>query len=111
MNYKGNVQRLIQSYESQVAWGDADHEDALHNAINVAFESLPDEGKAELYAQIADAWENYRDGYVPRRLWIGTIVTNFMSARTSDAAAGLTVIDNLPKPEAPKVEAPKAVKK
>lgn len=99
MNYKSNTQRLIQSYENAVAWGNGDHEEALQDAVNTAFPGLNDEGKAELYARIADAWEGYRTGMVPRKLWIGQIVTDFMSGRIASTVGGLTVRNNLPTKE------------
>ena len=100
MNYKSNTQRLIQSYEGTVAWGEGDHEEALQDAVNTAFPGLNDEGKAELYARIADAWEGYRNGMVPRKMWIGSIVNQFMSERVAKATAGLTVRSNVPKEKA-----------
>lgn len=99
MNYQNNTKRLIQSYEGAVAWGGADHEESLQEAVNVAFSGLNDEGRAELYARIAEAWEGYRDGMVPRKLWIGQIITNFMSGRIASATTGLTVRNNLKKEE------------
>lgn len=100
MNYKQNTQRLIQSYENAVAFGGAEHEPSLQEAIKAAFPGLPDEGQAELYARIADAWEGNRSGYAPRKLWIGQIVSDFMADRVSTATSGLKVHDNMPKPEA-----------
>lgn len=95
MLYKPQVQRLIQSYENKVAWGGQDHEASLQDAINTAFSGLNNEGKAELYARIADAWEGYRDGMVPRKLWIGQIVNEFMSGRAASASSELKVFTNV----------------
>ena len=97
MNYQNNTKRLIQSYESAVAWGNGDHEEALQEAVKAAFPGIGDDGQAELYAQIAEAWEGYRTALVPRKLWIGQIVTAFMSGRASAASCGLIVHNNLPK--------------
>jgi hypothetical protein len=94
MNYQSNTKRLVQSYESAVAWGNADHEEALQEAVKAAFPGLGDDGQAELYTRIAEAWEGYRTALIPRKLWIGTIVVNFMSGRTSSAVSGLKVFDN-----------------
>lgn len=99
MKYKTATEQLIRSYENSVAWGDGDHEDALHEAVRVAFPGIGDDGRAELYTQIAEAWEGYRNGMVPRKLWIGSIVNQFMSARVASATSGLTVRNNV-KPEA-----------
>lgn len=92
MNFQAQTQRLIQSYEGRVAWGGGDHEEALQDAVNAAFPGLQEDGQAELYTQIAEAWEGYRDGMVPRKLWIGQLVNSFMSARTSAAVSGLKVV-------------------
>lgn len=100
MKYKTATEQLIRSYENTVAWGDGDHEEALHDAVRVAFPGIGDDGRAELYTQIADAWEGYRDGMVPRKLWIGSIVNQFMSTRVASAASGLTVRSNVPKEKA-----------
>ena len=100
MNYQSNTKRLVQSYEASVAWGNADHGEALQEAVKAAFPGLDDEGQAELYTRIAEAWEEYRTALIPRKLWIGTIVSNFMSGRTSSAVGGLKVFDNTQPKEA-----------
>lgn len=94
MKYKTATEQLIRSYENSVAWGEGDHEDALHEAVRVAFPGIGDDGRAELYARIADAWEGYRSGMVPRKLWIGQIVNQFMSERVAKTTSGLTVRNN-----------------
>lgn len=91
MLYKTQTALLIKSYENSVAWGNADHEESLHNAINGAFPHLPDEAKAELFVQIEEQWESYRESLAPRKLWIGNIVNNFMSARIAKTNTGLKV--------------------
>lgn len=96
MNYQNNTKALVQSYENAVAWGNADHGEALHEAVRAAFPGIGEDGQAELYTQIADAWEGYRTALIPRKLWIGQIVVTFMSNRTSQAVAGLTVRNNVP---------------
>jgi hypothetical protein len=96
MNYQKQTQRLIQSYEGAVAWGNGDHEEALQEAVRAAFPGIGEGGQAELYAQIAEAWEGYRTAMIPRKLWIGQIVVAFMSGRTSVAVGGLTVRNNVP---------------
>jgi hypothetical protein len=97
MNYQKQTQRLIQSYENAVAWWcDADHGEALHEAVRTAFPGIGEDGQAELYTQIAEAWEGYRTAMIPRKLWIGQIVVSFMSNRTSVAVGGLTVSNNVP---------------
>ena len=98
MNYERNTQALIHSYEAAVAWGNADHEEALHEAVRVGFPGIGEEGQAELYARIADAWEGYRTALVPRKLWIGQIVVSFMAGRTSSAVSGLKVQTNVKPP-------------
>lgn len=100
MKYKTATEQLVRSYENSVAWGDGDHEDALHEAVRVAFPGIGDDGRAELYARIADAWEGYRNGTVPRKMWIGSIVNQFMSERVAKATAGLTVHNNVKKEKA-----------
>ena len=100
MKYKTATEQLVRSYENSVAWGDGDHEDALHEAVRVAFPGIGDDGRAELYARIADAWEGYRNGMVPRKMWIGSIVNQLMSERVAKASAGLTVRSNVPKEKA-----------
>lgn len=100
MKYKTATEQLVRSYENSVAWGDGDHEDALHEAVRVAFPGIGDDGRAELYARIAEAWEGYRNGMVPRKMWIGSIVNQFMSERVAKATAGLTVRSNVQKEEA-----------
>jgi hypothetical protein len=100
MNFKSQTQRLIQSYEGKVAWGDGDHDEALQDAVKAAFPNLQEDGQAELYTQIAEAWEGYRDGMVPRRLWIGTLINRFMSNRSGSAAGELKIFTNIPKKEA-----------
>lgn len=95
MNYQQNTKRLVQSYENAVAWGNGDHEEALHEAVRTAFPGIGEDGQAELYTQIAEAWEGYRTALVPRQMWIGQIVVSFMSNRTSNAVAGLTVSSNV----------------
>lgn len=97
MKYKTATEQLVRSYENSVAWGDGDHEDALHEAVRVAFPGIGDDGRAELYARIAEAWEGYRNGMVPRKMWIGSIVNQFMSARVAKATTGLTVRSNVTK--------------
>ena len=97
MNYQQNTKRLVQSYESVAAWGNGDHEEALHEAVRTAFPGIGEDGQAELYTQIAEAWEGYRTALIPRKLWIGQIVVAFMSGRTSSAVSGLTVRNNMPK--------------
>lgn len=104
MNYKQNTQRLIQSYENAVAFGGAEHEPSLQEAIKAAFPGLNDEGQAELYARIADSWEDNRSGFAPRKLWIGQIVSAFMSERVGTATSGLKVYDNVPKELKPQRE-------
>lgn len=104
MNYKQNTERLVRSYENAVAFGGAEHEPSLQDAIKAAFTGLSDEGQAELYARIADAWESYRSGFVPRKLWIGQIVSAFMADRMSTATSGLKVHDNMPKELKPQRE-------
>lgn len=99
MNYKQNTKRLIQSYEGAVAFGGAEHEPSLQEAIKAAFPMLADEAQAELYARIADAWEDNRTGFAPRTMWIGQIVSDFMSQRVGEATSGLVVHDNMPTPE------------
>ena len=96
MNYERNTKALIQSYEAAVAWGNADHEEALHEAVRVGFPGIGEDGQAELYARIADAWEGYRTALIPRKLWIGQIVVSFMSGRTCNAVSGLKVRTNVP---------------
>lgn len=96
MNYKLQVQRLIQSYEGAVAWGNADEEEALIEAIKGAFPDLQEDGKAELFARLRDAWPNYKDGMVPRKLWIGQVVNEFMLGRIGKAAGELKVRTNVP---------------
>lgn len=96
MNYKPQVQRLVQSYEAAVAWGKGDHEESLQNAVKAAFPGLNDEGQAELYTRLVEAWEYYRSGFVPRRLWIGTVVNEFMSGRVANAVLGLKIRTNIP---------------
>lgn len=97
MKYKTATEQLVRSYENSVAWGEEDHEGALHEAVRVAFPGIGADGLAELYARIADAWEGYRNGMVPRKMWIGSIVNQFMSERVAKAASGLTVRSNVPK--------------
>ena len=96
MNYQQNTKRLVQSYENAVAWGNGDHEEALHEAVRTAFPGIGEDGQAELYTQIAEAWEGCRCQPVPRKLWIGQLVVRFMSSRTSAAVSGLTVRTNVP---------------
>lgn len=96
MMYKPQVDRLVRSYENTVAWGNGDHEEALHEAIKTAFPGLNEEGQAELYTRIEEAWEEYRTKLAPRRLWIGSIVNKFMSGRVSDAVRGLKIKTNVP---------------
>lgn len=100
MKYTTATEQLVRSYENAVAWGDGDHEEALHEAVRVAFPGIGDDGRAELYARIADAWEGYRNGMVPRKMWIGSIVNQFMSERVAKATAGLTVRSNATKEKA-----------
>lgn len=101
MKYKAQVQRLVQSYEAKVAWGGGDHEEALHDAVAAAFPGIGDDGQAELYTRIEEQWEGYRNGMVPRKLWIGVIVNDFMSGRVCEAVSGLKVCNNIPvKPDA-----------
>ncbi|QEG09633.1 hypothetical protein CPT_Pagan_030 [Xanthomonas phage Pagan] len=90
MLYKNQTAMLIKSYENTVAWGEsADHEEALQNAVKAGFPNLPEEDQAELYTRIADAWEGYRGSLAPRKLWIGTIVNQFMSSRIARFNAAL----------------------
>lgn len=100
MKYKTATEQLIRSYENSVAWGEGDHEESLQEAVHVAFPGIGDDGRAELYARIADAWEGYRNGMVPRKMWIGSIVNQFMSERVAKATAGLTVRSNVQKEKA-----------
>ena len=100
MKYKTATEQLVRSYENSVAWGDGDHEDALHEAVRVAFPGIGDGGRAELYARIADEWEGYRNGMVPRKMWIGIHVNQFMSERVAKATSGLTVRNNVTKEKA-----------
>lgn len=111
MLYKQQTQRLIQSYEGKVAWGSGDHEEALHEAIATAFAGVNEEGQAELYARIADAWDSHRDGMCPRKLWIGQIVNEFMSQRAGESAGSLVVHRNLNVPKAEAEEVPKKEKR
>jgi hypothetical protein len=96
MNYQQSTKRLVQSYENAVAWGNGDHEEALHESVRTAFPGIGEDGQAELYTQIAEAWEGYRTALIPRKMWIGQIVVSFMSNRTSAAVGGLTVSNNVP---------------
>lgn len=83
MMYKNQTAMLIRSYENAVAWGGADHEESLQEAVKAAFPQLPEEAQAELYTRIEEQWEGYRESLAPRKLWIGTVVNQFMSDRTA----------------------------
>ncbi len=81
MMYKNQTAMLIKSYENAVAWGGGDHEEALQEAVKAGFPNLPEDAQAELYTQIAEQWEGYRESLAPRKLWIGGVVNSFMSDR------------------------------
>ncbi|AMM44652.1 hypothetical protein [Xanthomonas phage f20-Xaj] len=92
MLYKHQTAMLIKSYENAVAWGGrVDREEALQEAVKAAFPSLPEDAQAELYTQIEEQWESYRESLAPRKLWIGQIVNSFFSDRVSKAQAGFKV--------------------
>lgn len=85
------VELLVKSYHNAVAWGRGDHEEALQNAVNAAYPRWPEEQRAELYTRIAESWEEYRSGLVPRTLWIGQIVRKLEGERVQQAVRGLKV--------------------
>lgn len=89
MNYTKNTERMIQSFESKLAWGGLDRDQALQEAIDGAFDYLPDEARAELYTRIVESWDSYAGA--PRKLWMGQIVSAFMSERTGAAFANVKV--------------------
>lgn len=100
MKYKTATDQLVRSYEGSIAWGEGDHEEALHEAVRVAFPGIGEEGQAELYARIEEAWEEYRGAMVPRSLWVGSIVNQFMADRVAQTTSGLTVRSNVQKERA-----------
>lgn len=73
MRYKQTAQRLLHSYNSKVAWGDADPDEALHEAINFVFSYRSDEERAVLFALLKEHWDEYRGG-TPRKLYAASVI-------------------------------------
>lgn len=83
-NHATKIDCLIRSYESQVAWGGVDQDEALHVAINTAFSGSNDEVKAELFARIREGFDTYAGALVPRKVWVSSIVNQYMSSLRAD---------------------------
>lgn len=92
MKYQSATERLIRSYEGAVAWGEnTDRQAAMQEAVKAAFPGIPEDHQAELYTRIEEKWEEYKDGFVPRKVWIGQVVRDYMSEVAAKAFADVTV--------------------
>lgn len=59
MQHKKQAEKLLHSYNSKVAWGNADEGQALHEAIDFVYATVSEEERANLYAMLWDSWAEY----------------------------------------------------
>lgn len=73
MASKTAANKILGSYNSKVAWGDADHEQALIESINFAFPFRAEEERAELFAMLSEEWDKYQAG-IPRQIFVASVI-------------------------------------
>lgn len=73
MRHKKVAEKLLHSYNSKVAWGNADSDEALIEAIDFAFSYRSDEERADLFAMLKEHWDEYRAG-IPRKLYVASVI-------------------------------------
>lgn len=73
MRYKKLAEKMLQSYNSKVAWGDADPDEALIEAIDFTFSYRSEEERALLFTMLKEHWGEYRGG-VPRLLYATSVL-------------------------------------
>ena len=73
MRYKQTAEKLLQSYNSKVAWGKADSDEALIEAIDFVFSYRSEEERADLFTMLKEHWAEYRAG-IPRKLYVASVI-------------------------------------
>lgn len=73
---KQNVDRLLRHYDTAITWGEQDHGEALHGAIEAGFSMLSDERKAEIFCRLQEQWDQHPAG-VLRRIYVTDTITRY----------------------------------
>lgn len=85
MRFKRDTEKLLQSYNSKVVWGNADAEVALSESIDFVFSTASEEDRANLYATLSEQWSSYQSG-IPRKLFVATTIRDWQHKRVHGCA-------------------------
>jgi len=76
MRNKKLAEKLLSSYNSQVAWAGTDEGHALQSSINFVFSTRTDEERANLYSMLMEGWKEYQAG-ISRKLFVANAITKW----------------------------------
>lgn len=86
MLYMTPTEQLLLSYNNKVAWGNADADESLQDAINSVFSTVSLGDRADLYASLKEEWDSFQAG-IPRKIFVARTIQQWNHRRVFGSTA------------------------